>query len=158
MTSGITAPLDAGRWAFMLTALLARIQDPSMRYLDCGSGWYPILARLEQEFALRRPNTVLRCVRERDGDLVVDVIDSDEVAEGIIAVAAETAARTCELTGAEGLAMVGASGRRILNPVTAPPGWRIDMNPLRLGVAEQNAVLLRFLIEARTVIDPGTRD
>lgn len=157
MTSEISTPLDAGQWATTLTALLTRVLDPSMRYLDCGSGWYPILAQLEQEFASQCPHITLRRVHERDGELVVELIGADQVADRIVASAVDAAARTCELTGAEGLAMIGASGRRILNPVTAPRGWRIDMNPLRVSADEQNALLLRFLVDARSVIDPDTR-
>lgn len=153
MTLHIVAPVDAGPWEFQLVALLSRVVDPSMRYVDCGPGWYPVLAELEQQFAIRRPDARLSSIGETDGTLVVMVLGADVVTDEIVAAAVARAARTCELTGTAGVAMLGPSGRRVLNPATAPAGWRIAPHPLPHDAADQNQILLELLVDMRSRIE-----
>jgi hypothetical protein len=153
MTLHIAAPVDSGPWNDLLVALLARVVDPTLRYVDCGPGWYPLLAELEQELAAKRPDTRLSGIRERDGDLVIAVVEGDDTTDAIVGAAVARAAQTCELTGAAGLAMLGPSGRRVLNPATAPTGWRIAPQPLQHDANEQNRLLLDLLVDMRSRIE-----
>jgi hypothetical protein len=47
MLNALRVPENAGEYEAALRALLERIPDGWGRWISCGSGWHPILARLE---------------------------------------------------------------------------------------------------------------
>jgi hypothetical protein len=62
-------PPDAGEWAPALEQILRRIPDGWGRWISCGPGWYPILARLDTGLAAIDPGYVVQQVKEKFGGL-----------------------------------------------------------------------------------------
>ncbi len=64
-----TAPDDAGEYAEALVAILRRIPDEWGRWISCGSGWYPLIAELDEQLRALLPNYVIHQVKEKFGGL-----------------------------------------------------------------------------------------
>lgn len=69
MREALHLPADAGVWAPELERMLRRIPDGWGRWISCGRGWYPILARLEQQISALAPDWELHQVKEKYGTL-----------------------------------------------------------------------------------------
>lgn len=62
-------PADAGALAPALERILRRIPDGWGRWISCGPGWYPILARLDAQLAAIDPDYVVHQAKEKFGGL-----------------------------------------------------------------------------------------
>lgn len=67
--NALHVPTDAGEWAPALERILRRIPDGWGRWISCGPGWYPILARLDHRLAVIDPGYVVQQVKEKFGGL-----------------------------------------------------------------------------------------
>jgi len=152
MSSNAKAPADSGKWEDLLTGLINRVVDPSRRFLDCGAGWYPILADLESKLAATAPDTELAFIGESDGELVVALLSDNLSVEELVRDAAARAARTCEFSGGSGVVMDGPAGRRVLNPSLASEEWRVASDLLLRCSDEHSAHLASLLIECREAL------
>ena len=45
----VDVPDDAGEYAEALAAILRRFASGCVRWIECGPGWYPLIARLDAE-------------------------------------------------------------------------------------------------------------
>jgi len=69
MTNALHVPSDAGEYEDILRALLERIPDGWGRWIQCGAGWYPILARLEERPREIDPDYRVLQIKEKFGTL-----------------------------------------------------------------------------------------
>lgn len=69
MPNAIRVPDDAGEYEAALRSLLARIPDGWGRWIRCGPGWYPILARLEGRLRRTDPDYQVYQIKEKFGTL-----------------------------------------------------------------------------------------
>lgn len=103
MPNALRVPDDAGEYESALQSLLARIPDGWGRWIDCGPGWYPILARLDGRLQQIDPDYRVHQIKEKFGTLrfywVGHNLDAGEVA--VVDAEAESA-RTCEQCGSPG--------------------------------------------------------
>lgn len=65
----VSLPADAGSYEASLRRLLERIPDGWGRWISCGPGWYPILARLEAELTAIVPEFEVHQIKEKYGSL-----------------------------------------------------------------------------------------
>jgi hypothetical protein len=69
VVNALHIPTDAGEWGPALERILRRIPDGWGRWISCGPGWYPILARLDTRLANIDPGYVVHQVKEKFGGL-----------------------------------------------------------------------------------------
>lgn len=124
--SSANVPNDAGEWGPLLGRLLSRLGDPTRQYLDCGPGWYELLGTLESQLSARAPGTTFITIEEQDGWLVLETQHEEPGTGSCVDAAVARAAHTCELTGRPGVPMVNGPARRVLDPGTAPAGWKVS--------------------------------
>ncbi len=67
MTNALHVPSDAGDYEDTLRALLERIPDGWGRWIQCGPGWYPILARLNERLEEFDPGYQILQIKEKFG-------------------------------------------------------------------------------------------
>ncbi len=97
MLDALRVPDDAGEYEMALRTLLARIPDGWGRWIDCGPGWYPILARLEERLGQIDPDYQVHQIKENFGTLRFYWAGRDyDVGEVAVADAEAESARTCE--------------------------------------------------------------
>ena len=103
MLDALRVPDDAGEYEPALRSLLARIPDGLGRWIGCGPGWYPILARLEGRLQAIDPDYRVHQIKEKFGTLrfywASRNLDAGEVA---VADAEAESERTCERCGNPG--------------------------------------------------------
>lgn len=128
----IEAPADAGEHTDALKAVLARIPVEWGRAIQCGPGWYPIIAELDETLGQLDPDYTVQQVKEKFGGLRYYYTPSgplgDEVGAKMAAcvrTAEARAARTCEHTGEPGVLMARGSWYATLDPRTAGDGWEV---------------------------------
>ena len=103
MLNALHVPDDAGEYEPALRALLARIPDGWGPWIDCGPGWYPILARLEERLQQIDPDYRVHQIKEKFGTL--RFYFSSRHLDASLEVAADAEAeseRTCERCGNPG--------------------------------------------------------
>jgi hypothetical protein len=102
MLNAIRVPDDAGEYEAPLRKLLERIPDGWGRWISCGPGWYPILARIEERLSELDPNYEVNQIKEKFGTLRFywegDIPDGAAIVDG----AEAESARTCELCRSAG--------------------------------------------------------
>lgn len=102
MLNAIRVPDYAGEYEAPLRRLLERIPDGWGRWISCGPGWYPILARIEERLNELDPHFEVNQIKEKFGTLRVywegDIPDGDAIVDE----AEAESARTCELCGSVG--------------------------------------------------------
>jgi hypothetical protein len=90
----------------ILRPVLTRFAARWARTVDCGEGWWPIIAKLDQDIATISPDYEVHQIKEKFGGLRFYYRLSDgsrhERVEELIRIAEAEAAHTCELCGAEG--------------------------------------------------------
>ena len=69
VVDALHVPAAAGDLAPALERILRRIPDGWGRWISCGPGWYPILARLDTQLAAIDPAYVVHQVKEKFGGL-----------------------------------------------------------------------------------------
>jgi hypothetical protein len=69
MLDALRVPDDAGEYEAALRSLLARIPDGWGRWIRCGPGWYPILARLEERLRQIDPDYQVHQIKAEFGTL-----------------------------------------------------------------------------------------
>ncbi len=69
MTNALHMPSDAGDYEDTLRTLLERIPDGWGRWIQCGPGWYPILARLNKRLEEFDPDYQVLQIKEKFGTL-----------------------------------------------------------------------------------------
>jgi hypothetical protein len=62
-------PADAGEWAPALERILRRIPDGWGRWISCQPGWYPMIARLDDDISTLLPHYEVHQVKEKFGGL-----------------------------------------------------------------------------------------
>ena len=103
MLNALHIPDDAGEHEEALRALLERIPDGWGRWIQCGAGWYPILARLEERLGQIDPDYQVHQIKEKFGTLRFYWAGRDyNVGEAVVADAEAESARTCERCGSPG--------------------------------------------------------
>ena len=103
MTNALHLPGDAGEYEDTLRALLERIPDGWGRWIQCGPGWYPILARTEEQLRQIDPDYQVLQIKEKFGTLRFYLAwQYDELGKAAVAEAEAEAARTYELCGSPG--------------------------------------------------------
>jgi hypothetical protein len=74
--------------------------------VDCGEGWWAIIADLDRDIAAIAPDYRVQQIKEKFGGLrfycALPDGSEDERIDGLIDVAEAAAARTCEVCGAAG--------------------------------------------------------
>jgi hypothetical protein len=65
MTNALHVPSDAGDYEDNLLGLLQRIPDGWGRWIQCGPGWYPILARLNERLEEFDPDYQILQIKEK---------------------------------------------------------------------------------------------
>lgn len=102
MLNALRVPDEAGEYEAALRSLLERIPDGWGRWIGCGRGWYPILARLEERLNQLDPDYRVHQIKEKFGTLRFywegDIPDGDAIVDE----AEAESARTCELCGGPG--------------------------------------------------------
>lgn len=102
MLNALRVPDDAGDYDVALRSLLERIPDGWGRWIGCGPGWYPILARVEERLNELDPDYRVHQIKEKFGTLRFywegDIPDGDAIVDE----AEADSARTCELCGGPG--------------------------------------------------------
>jgi len=103
MLDALHVPDDAGEYERALRSLLARIPDGWGRWIECGPGRYPILARLEERLRQIDPDYQVHQIKEKFGTLRF-YWASHNLSAGEVAVAEAEAEseRTCERCGNPG--------------------------------------------------------
>lgn len=103
MHNALHVPSDAGEYEGALRGLLERIPDGWGRWIRCGAGWYPILARLEERLREIDPDYRVYQVKEKFGDLRFYWAGRNfDAGRAAVADAEAEAARTCEVCGNPG--------------------------------------------------------
>ena len=102
MLNALRVPDDAGAYEAALRALLERIPDGWGRWIGCGAGWYPILARLEQQLNELDPDYQVHQIKEKFGTLCFYWEGDIPNGDAIVGEAEAESARTCELCGSLG--------------------------------------------------------
>ncbi|GBD85422.1 hypothetical protein BMS3Abin02_01829 [bacterium BMS3Abin02] len=103
MLNALHIPGDAGEHEAALRALLERISDGWGRWIQCGPGWYPILARLEEQLRQIDPEYRVHQIKEKFGTLRFYWEGRDyNTGEATVVDAEAESARTCELCGSPG--------------------------------------------------------
>ena len=103
MTNALHVPSDAGEYEDILRVLLERIPDGWGRWIQCGPGWYPILARIEKQLRQIDPDYQVLQIKEKFGTLRFYLAwQYDELGKAAVAEAEAEAARTYELCGSPG--------------------------------------------------------
>jgi len=102
MLNALRVPDDAGAYEAALRALLERIPDGWGRWIGCGAGWYPILARLEQQLNELDPDYQVHQIKEKFGTLRFYWEGDIPNGDAIVGEAEAESARTCELCGSLG--------------------------------------------------------
>ena len=99
------------------------------RYLECGKGWYKIIADLDERLSALDPDYRVSQIKEKFGGLRYYAQTSNtEVYDEFYACIREAerlSDMTCELTGTPGVLMVRGGWYKTLNPDTAPEGFII---------------------------------
>jgi hypothetical protein len=72
------------------------------RWISCGSGWHPILARLEQQLNELDPDYQVHQIKEKFGTLCFYWEGDIPNGDAIVGEAEAESARTCELCGSHG--------------------------------------------------------
>lgn len=104
MLNALRVPDDAGQYEPALRSLLARIPDGWGRWIGCGPGWYPILARLEERLHQIDPDYEVHQIKEKFGTLRFYWASRNlNAGEMAVAEAESESARTCERCGSPGL-------------------------------------------------------
>ena len=91
-----------------------RTRTPMERGIECGDGWYNIIDRLCQaiqwhlDHGTGIPQVVATQVKEKLGTLCFYYRDGDEFIRGLVSMAREISAVTCDVCGAPGV-LQGAS-------------------------------------------------
>lgn len=87
-----------------LALTLARFCEQWPAVIECGPGWYPIVAELDRGIAAADPAARYCQIKEKFGGLRVylDSAETPEV-EALILAAEDRAARTCEACGQPGM-------------------------------------------------------
>jgi hypothetical protein len=103
MVDALHVPGDAGEYEAALRALLERIPDGWGRWIQCGAGWYPILARLDDRLRDIDSDYQVHQIKEKFGTLRFywSGRNSDAGEEAVADAEAESA-RTCERCGNPG--------------------------------------------------------
>lgn len=100
MDNALHVPYDAGEYEAALRALLERIPDGWGRWIRCGPGWYPILARLEERLREIDADYQVYQIKEKFGDLRFYWSGrNSDAGRAAVADAQAEAARTCEVCG-----------------------------------------------------------
>lgn len=103
MLNAIRVPSNAGEYEPALRSLLARIPDGWGRWIECGPGWYPILARLDERLRQIDPDYEVHQIKEKYGTLRFYWASRNLGAgEPAVAEAEAESERTCELCGNPG--------------------------------------------------------
>ena len=103
MLNALHVPDDAGEYEPALRALLARIPDGWGRWIGCGPGWYPILARLEERLQQIDPDYRVHQIKEKFGTLRFYFSSSNwDACRAVLADAEAESERTCERCGNPG--------------------------------------------------------
>lgn len=102
----MTEPLkDAGEYSEPLTEVLQRIPNIWGRWIGCGKGWYPIIARLHEDLSRIDPGYEVHQVKEKFGGLRFYARFSPDAfrrCEDLIRAAEQESEHTCEECGAPG--------------------------------------------------------
>lgn len=92
----------------ILRLVLERFAAGWGAYVDCGEGWWPIIAQLDRDIAAVAPNYEVHQIKEKFGGLrfYYGVGDAgfDPRIDELVDAAERVAARTCEFCGAPGRA------------------------------------------------------
>ncbi len=100
MLNSLHVPSDAGEHQDVLRALLERIPDGWGRWIQCGAGWYPILARLNERLREIDPDYQVHQIKEKFGTLRFYWAGLNyDAGEAAVAEAETESARTCESCG-----------------------------------------------------------
>jgi hypothetical protein len=100
MLNAIHVPSDAGEYEDALRGLLERIPDGWGRWISCGAGWYPLLARLDARLRQIDPDYRVHQVKAKFGTLRFYWSGRDyDAGERAVANAEAESARTCEHCG-----------------------------------------------------------
>ena len=103
MLNAIRVPDDAGEYEPALRSLLARIPDGWGRWIRCGPGWYPILARLEERLRQIDSDYQVYQIKEKFGTLRFYWTSRNrDAGTAAVADAEAESARTCEQCGNPG--------------------------------------------------------
>lgn len=103
MVNALHVPDDAGEHEAALRALLERIPDGWGRWIRCGAGWYPILARLEERLRTIDPDYRVHQIKEKFGTLrFYWTRQNYDAGREAVADAETESARTCEVCGNPG--------------------------------------------------------
>lgn len=103
MVNALHVPDDTGEHEAALRALLERIPDGWGRWIGCGAGWYPILARLEQRLRQIDPDYRVLQIKEKFGTLRFYWAGRNlDAGESVVADAVAESAQTCEVCGRPG--------------------------------------------------------
>ncbi len=90
-------PSDAREYEDALRALLEQIPDGWGRWIQCGPGWYPILARLNERLEEIALDYQVLQIKEKLGTLSFHLgIGENQVGKAAVAEAEAESARTCE--------------------------------------------------------------
>ena len=103
MANALHVPNDTGDYEDTLRALLERIPDGWGRWIQCGAGWYPILARLNERLEEFDPGYQILQIKEKFGTLRFYLGNGyHQLGKAAVAEAEAESARTCELCGGPG--------------------------------------------------------
>ena len=102
MINAVHVPEGAGEYEQQLRSLLERIPDGWGRWIDCGPGWYPILANLEQCLNALEPDYEVHQIKEKYGTLRFYWSGNHPDGDNLIDEAETRSAQTCELCGTPG--------------------------------------------------------
>lgn len=102
----LDVPEDAGRYRDSLVMILQRIPDWRPRFLSCGPGWYPLIARLHADLADLDIDYEVHQVKEKYGALRYYAWTEDSDMQVLfaerVAVAEARSVEICEWCGQPG--------------------------------------------------------
>ncbi len=126
MLNALHVPADAGGHEDVLRSLLMRIPDGWGRWISCGSGWYPILARLDDRLRAIDPDYEVYQIKEKFGTLRFYWSGCGGAASReAVADAEAESARTCELCSTPARLKVSPTGwyRTLCEACSAQRGY-----------------------------------
>jgi hypothetical protein len=119
--NALHVPEDAGEYEQALERILRRIPDGWGRWISCDKGWYPLLARLDEQLAELLPDYEIHQVKEKFATLrfywsceqgEMDEAEFErrmQAAHELVGSAEAATAHMCEICGARGEVRRGKS-------------------------------------------------
>jgi hypothetical protein len=128
MTNAVHVPSDAREYEDAPRMLSERIPDGWGRWIQCGPGWSPILARLNDRLEAIAPDYQVLQIKEKFGTLRFYLGNGyHQLGEAAVAEAEGESARTCELCGNPGRLRVRNSWYRTVCDDCARSGGYQDL-------------------------------